>query len=165
MHCFNWFSGALDTENGFQIGISLWVVVTNHQMPLWKKIPFCENWFTEKLQPRRSLVPLCRPTKLGSHAKGGTVLYQCLVGLVRALSPHVKRFGSFTKILEDGKMMRKVCIARRWKHSGFFLFFLQFQLRLYSNYYSFVFVFHDNYFINLSKYVAKLIGLLLPVIW
>ena len=119
MHCFNWFSGALDTENGFQIGISLWVVVTNHQMPLWKKIQFCENWFTEKLQPRRSLVPLCRPTKLGSHAIGGTVLYQCLVGLVRALSPHVRRFGSFTKILEDGKMMRKVCIARRWKHSVF----------------------------------------------
>ena len=155
MHCFNWFSGVLDTENGFQIGISLWVVVTNHQMPLWK------NWFTEKLQPRRSLVPLCRPTKLGSHAIW-TVLYQCLVGLVRALSPHVRRFGSFKKILEDGKMKRKVCIARRWKHSGFFLTIsTAFIFKLLFIWY----FFHYHYFINLSKYVAELIGMLLPVIW
>ena len=41
--------GELRGKNGFQIGIGHWVVVTNHQMPLWKKNPFCENWFTEKL--------------------------------------------------------------------------------------------------------------------
>ena len=30
--------GGLRGKNGFQIGIGHWVVVTNHQMPLWKKI-------------------------------------------------------------------------------------------------------------------------------
>ena len=29
--------GGLTGKNGFQIGIGHWVVVTNHQMPLWKK--------------------------------------------------------------------------------------------------------------------------------
>ena len=36
---------------------------------------------------------------------------------------------------------------------------------IYSKYYSFVYFYHDHYFIKLSKYVAKLIGMLLPVIW
>ena len=66
-------------------------------------------------------VPLRRPTKLGSHTRGGTML-----GLVRALSRHVRRFGSFTKILEDCRMMRIVCIARRWKQRLFFSFFFFF---------------------------------------
>ena len=32
-----WFNRAMDTENGFQIGIGHRVVVTNHQKPLLKK--------------------------------------------------------------------------------------------------------------------------------
>ena len=42
-----WFNGAMDTENGFQIGIGHRVVVTNHQKLLWKKTrPRLERWVT-----------------------------------------------------------------------------------------------------------------------
>ena len=42
-----WFNGAMDTENGFQIGIGHRVVATNHQKPLWKKPrPTLERWVT-----------------------------------------------------------------------------------------------------------------------
>ena len=40
-----WFNGAMDTENGSQIGIGHRVVATNHQKPLWKKkFPLVQLW-------------------------------------------------------------------------------------------------------------------------
>ena len=63
MHCFNWFSGALDTESGFQIGIGHWVVVTNHQMPLWKKIHFPKIHWLGRTSGRRSA---CQPSAVGA---------------------------------------------------------------------------------------------------
>ena len=111
-------SWGLRGKNVFQIGIVHWVVMTNHQMPLWKKIHSVRIDLLKNCSHAAAWwVPLRRPTKLGSHTRGGTVL-----GLVRALSRHVRRFGSFTKILEDCRMMRIVCIARRWKQRLFFFY-------------------------------------------
>ena len=111
--------------------------------------------------PPDAIVKKIHSVRIGSHAIGGTVLYQCLDS--SGLYPR-RRFGSFTKMLEDGRMMRKVCIASRWKQPFFCFCFFKFPLRLYSNYYSFVYFHHYHYFINLSKYVKKLIWML-PVIW
>ena len=52
-------------------------------------------------------------------------------------------------------------MVRRWKQPDSFVQFL----RLHSKYYSFVYTYHYDYFIKLDEYVAKLIGMLLPVIW
>ena len=50
-----------------------------------------------------------------------------MLGLVRA--PACQKAWSFTKILEDGRIMRKVCMVHRWKQPDSFV---QFPLRLHS---------------------------------
>ena len=92
-------------------------------MPLWKKSILWELIYWKTVAtPQLSESRCVGPQNLEATLEvGGNVL-----GLVRALSRHVRRFGSFTKILEDCRMMRIVCIARRWKQRLFFFFFFFF---------------------------------------
>ena len=46
------------------------------------------------------------------HCRWNRVI--AVLGLLRALFRHVRRFWSFTKILEDGRMMRMACNACTW---------------------------------------------------
>ena len=72
-----------------------------------------------------------------------------------ALSRHVRRFWSFTKI-EWWERYAMHALQNRP--------FLQFPLHWYSKYH-YLSIIITQYFIKLSKHVAKPIGLLLPVIW
>ena len=98
----------------------------------------------------------------GSHAIGGTVLYQCLDS--SGLYPR-RRFGSFTKMLEDVRMMRKVLIASRWKQPFFFFFFLNFHcayIQIIIHLFIFIIITISSISVNMWK---KLNWMLLPVIW
>ena len=84
-----------------------------------KKIPI---GLAVRIDLLKNVGPLCRPTKVGSHAVGGIALHTS-AWTRQGFIPVCQKAWSFTKILEDGRIMRKVCVVRKWKQPDSFVQF------------------------------------------